>query len=89
MTIAPYPLEIRQIVFRTLQSLGAKIESPFQVRETILTQGGQCLARTYLADGYKAVWLLEEGVLQFSDESGRLVQTVNLFEEMTPQRMAA
>jgi hypothetical protein len=89
MTIAPLPYEIRQIVYRTLRELGAYVESIHDVLETALIDAGTCIARTYRADGYKAVWLLEEGTVQFSDADGNLLRVVNLYEEMTPVRMAA
>ena len=89
MTIAPLPYEIRQIVFRTLCELGAIVDSIRDVIETVLIEAGTCIARTYRADGYKAVWLLEEGTVQFTDMDGNLLRVVNLYEEMTPIRMAA
>ena len=89
MTIAPLPYEIRQIVYRTLCELGATVDSTHDVLETVLIEAGTCIARTYRVDGFKAVWLLEEGTVQFSDTDGNLLRVVNLYEEMTPVRMAA
>jgi hypothetical protein len=89
MTIAPLPYEIRQIVFRTFCEIGAVVESTHDIRETILIDAGACMARTYHVDGYKALWLLDEGTVQFSDTDGNLLRVVNLNEEMTPVRLAA
>jgi hypothetical protein len=36
-----------------------------------------------------AMWLVEVGIVQFYDAEGNILQTVNLFEEREPQRMAA
>jgi hypothetical protein len=89
MTIAPLPYDIRRIVFRTLCELGAIVDSIHDVIETVLVESGMCIARTYRADSFKAVWLLEEGTVQFRDADGTLLRVVNLYEEMTPVRMAA
>ena len=89
MTIAPLPYEIRQIVYRTFCEIGAIVESIHDVLETVLVDAGTCIARTYRVEGFKAVWLLEEGTVQFSDTDGNLLRVVNLYEEMTPVRMAA
>ena len=89
MTIAPLPYEIRQIVFRNLCELGAIVDSMHEVLETVLVEAGTCIARTYRADGLKAVWLLEEGIVQFTDTHGHVLRVVNLYEEMAPVRMAA
>jgi hypothetical protein len=89
MTIAPHPIDIRNIVLRTFQEIGATVHSVADIRETILVDGGSCMARTYLVGSYKAVWLLEEGTLQFTDGDGRLLRVVNLYEEMPPVRLAA
>ena len=36
-----------------------------------------------------AMWLLEIGIVQFYDADGNMLLTVNLLEELEPQRMAA
>jgi hypothetical protein len=89
MTIAPHPAEIRHIVIHTLQEVGASVDSLEDIRETILVDAGNCMARTYHVDGYQAVWLLDEGVLQFTNGDGQLLRIVNLYEEMPVVRLAA
>ena len=89
MTIAPFPGNIRRMVLRTFQEVGAEVVSLQNLRETILVDAGACMARTYTAGGYKAVWLLDEGILRFTNEAGQLLRIVNLYEEMPAARMAA
>jgi hypothetical protein len=89
MTIAPPPVQIRQIAFRTFRELGAEVESLHEIRETVLVDAGTCMARTYHVDGYKAVWLFDEGTIQFRDTDDNLLRVVNLYEEMPPARLAA
>ena len=57
--------------------------------EAILIDDGRCAARSYKVDGYMVMWLVEIGVLQFYNEEDNMLQTVNLFEELEPHRMAA
>ena len=89
MTIAPHPADIRDIVRRTFQEIGAVVDSLDDIRETILLGSGACMARTYLVDGYQAIWLLDEGVVQFTDVAGALLRIVNLCEEIPPVQLAA
>ncbi len=89
MTIAPFPGEIRRMVLRIFQEVGAEVVSSQDLRETILVDAGACMARTYMAGGYKAVWLLDEGIVRFTNEAGQLLRIVNLYEELLPVRMAA
>ena len=76
MTIAPHPGDIRRVVLRTLQEVGAELSSLQDLRETILVDAGTCMARTYSAGGYKAVWLLAEGILRVTNDSGQLLRIV-------------
>ena len=34
-------------------------------------------------------WLVAVGILQFYDDDGQMLTTINLFESMRPQRIAA
>jgi len=89
MRTDPLPYEVRELVIRTFEYFDVTIESPWDLDETILIDDGRYSARTYEADGYMAMWLLEIGIVQFYDADGNMLQTVNLFEELEPQRMAA
>ncbi len=89
MTIAPHPGDIRRVVLRTFQEVGAEVVSLQELRETILVEAGACMARTYTAGGFKAVWLLDEGIVRFTNGAGQLLRIVNLYEEMPSVRIAA
>jgi hypothetical protein len=60
-----------------------------EIAETILIDEGRYVARSYRTDGYLAMWLVALGILQFYDEKGRMLATINLFESLRPQRMTA
>ena len=89
MRTDPLPGEVRELVIRMFEYFDVTIENPWDLDETILIDDGRYSARTYKVDGYMAMWLLEIGIVQFYDADGNMLRTVNLFEELEPQRMAA
>jgi hypothetical protein len=89
MRTEPLAHEVRELVFRTLEYLDVEVGSPWDLDETILIDDGRCSARTYKINGYMAMWLLEIGIVQFYDADGNMLCTVNLLEELEPQRMVA
>lgn len=89
MRTEPTPCEVRELVVRTFQSLDINVAGPWDIDETILIDDGRYSARSYKAHGCMAMWLLDIGIVQFYDEAGNMLCTVNLLEELAPQRMAA
>ncbi len=89
MTVEPDPPEVRKLVIRTLEELGASASSLADLEETILIDDGKCSARSYRADEYWAMWLLGLGIVQFYDAEGNMLATVNLFKGIDPLKMAA
>ena len=60
-----------------------------EIDETILIDQGRYVARSYRTSGYMAMWLVAAGIVQFYDDRGRMLATINLFESLRPERMAA
>ena len=60
-----------------------------EIDESILIDEGRYVARSYRTPGYMAMWLVAAGILQFYDEEGRMLATIDLFASLRPQRMAA
>jgi hypothetical protein len=60
-----------------------------EIDETILIDQGRYVARSYRTEGYMAMWLVEVGIVQFYDDLGQMLATINLFELLRPQRMVA
>ena len=89
MTISPHPDEIRTIVFRTFLELEVAEDSLTDLDERIMLDDGRYVARSYRVDDYLAMWMIDVGLVQFYDADGNMLRTVNLFEEIEPQRMAA
>lgn len=89
MRVSPQASEVRELVIRTFESLACG-ETWFEdVDETILIQEGRYMARSYRVDGLMAMWLIEVGIVQFYDEDGNMLRTINLLEETRPIRIAA
>lgn len=89
MRVDPYPTEIKRIVTRLFAEFGAELAALSDLHVTIRIDNGKCVARTYRVDGLMAMWLVEYGIIQFYDANGNMLRTVNLLEEIRPQRMAA
>ena len=89
MTTTLSPREIRSLVLTTFRQLGAVRFGETDFDETVLVREGRCTARSYRADDFFAMWLIEVGLLQFYDAEGDLVLLINLLEEAAPRKMAA
>ena len=83
------PQEVRALVTRTFEELGARIQASSDLDETILIDSGKHAARSYKMDGLMAMWLIEVGLIQFYDAEGNMLRTINLFQELVPLKMAA
>jgi hypothetical protein len=70
-------------------SEGSPDDHSAEIDETILIDQGRYVARSYRIEGYLAMWLVPVGIVQFYDDHGRMLETINLFELLRPQRMAA
>jgi hypothetical protein len=89
MTICPDPDHIRTIVFRTFLELDVDEESLADLDERLMLDEGRYVARSYRVADYLAMWMIDVGLVQFYDTAGNMLRTVNVFEEIEPQRMAA
>ena len=89
MTVSPDPDQIRTIVFRTFLELDICEEMLDDLDERLLLDEGRYVARSYRLDDYLAMWMIDVGLIQFYDADGNMLRTVNVFEEIEPQRMAA
>jgi hypothetical protein len=89
MTISPHPDHIRTIVFRTFLELDVDEESLTDLDERLMLDDGRYVARSYRVEDLLAMWMIDVGLVQFYDANGNMLRTVNLFEEIEPQRMAA
>ncbi|HEX3725725.1 MAG TPA: hypothetical protein VHV08_05755 [Pirellulales bacterium] len=89
MTISPDADFIRDIVFRTFLELDVPEDNLTDLDERLLIDDGRYVARSYWVDDFLAMWMIDVGLVQFYDGNGNMLRTVNVFEELEPQRMAA
>ncbi len=89
MRMDPMPHEVRELVIRTFEYFDVFLKNPWDLDETILIDEGRCAARTYKIEGHMSMWLIEIGIVQFYNADGVMLRTINLLEELEPQRMAA
>jgi hypothetical protein len=89
MTVAPQPEQIRQLVIRIFAESGVAVRTLFDLHEALLIDDGRYVARSYRAAGLMAMWLIDIGIIQFYDEQGRMIRTINVFKELKSQRIAA
>jgi hypothetical protein len=59
------------------------------IDETVLIDRGRYVARTYRTAGMMAMWLIAVGIVQFYDDQGDMLGTVNLYQNLRPERMTA
>ena len=89
MTVSQDPKQIKQIVARAFEELGAKTDESPDLNETLLIHDGHYVARSYRAGELMAMWFVDNGFIQFYDAEGNMLRTVNLYPEITDRRMAA
>lgn len=89
MRVMPSAAEIRSLVADVFSEFSDTSFGPLDVNETIRIDSGKLMARSYRSDTLLAMWMIEIGLLQFYDEDGNMLRTLNLFEELEPVRAAA
>ncbi|MCX7413853.1 MAG: hypothetical protein NTW36_10520 [Planctomycetia bacterium] len=89
MRLHMHAADVRHLVTRYFLDLGLEAVDVAEVQENIRIDRGRCVARCYRVSDMFAMWLIDVGVLQFYDADGEMLQTVNLFTELQPQRAAA
>jgi hypothetical protein len=89
MRVIPTAAEIRRMVAQAFCDFGGQHIGPLDLDESMRIDGGKVVARTYRTDTHWAMWMIDIGLLQFYDDEGQMLRTVNLFEELEPVRAAA
>lgn len=89
MRVEPRPAEVRRLILRVFRDLGTPTSSLFDLEENVVIDRGRSIGRSYRADQFMAMWLADIGLIQFYDSEGNMLRTINLFEQLAPQRMAA
>lgn len=88
MRVTPTAAEIRSLVADIFCAYGEDV-GPLDLGESMRIDSGKIIARTYRTETIWAMWMIEIGLIQFYDDEGQMLRTVNLFEELEPIRVAA
>lgn len=89
MRVLPCAHDVRQVVRQTFADLGIADDLVDDLNEIILINDGKYRGRSYQTEGHFAMWMIEAGLIQFYDDDGNMLATVNLFNEIEPQQIAA
>ena len=90
MLVSPNASEVRWIVDETFKRFFSLTEDDLtDLIETPMIDDGRCIARSYRVSTFLAMWLVDIGILQFYDESGRMLRRANLLAEVEPRAAAA
>ncbi len=76
MDNAPEPAPLHQAIAAGLSELGMP-DLPCR-STTFLIRDGHCVGQRFLFDGVQVVWLIAENVVQFYDEKGRMLKSVEV-----------
>lgn len=85
----PRPEEVARLVAGVLLEFGSEVRNMVDLNESILIDSGRYVARSYRADGFMAMWLIDAGIVQFYDADGNLLRTLSLQREAIERRAAA
>jgi len=75
MTLAPLPEQVLPAYGTSHGGVRSRAYGLADVTETVLVDDGKDVARSYVADRLMAMWLVEEGIVQFYDADGNLLRT--------------
>lgn len=78
MRTALSPETVREIVACIMKDLGRGPAKLADVQETVFLNGSECTARSYRYEGWMAMWLVEDGIVQFYDAQGEMLRTLSV-----------
>jgi hypothetical protein len=87
MTVEPRRREIKETIARTFLDLGIRPQAISELKEAAFIEGGRCIACCVRVEELKAVWCVDDEIVNFFDAQGKLLKTVTL--EPQPMKKAA
>ena len=87
MRPTPSPTQVRELVVEMFRRYGLTVGR--DPAETILIRDGRYRGRSYRANGFMAMWMIEIGLLQFYGADGEMLATIHLFDRPVAQVAAA
>jgi len=89
MDVSLNPTAVRQIVLDVFQQYQPEAADGGRLEEHIRIQEGRLAARCYRDQQLFAMWLVDVGLLQFYDQQGNMLRTINLLTRTESSRIAA
>jgi hypothetical protein len=83
------PARVRQLVVRHFGRHGVEVPRQHVLEERIRVEDGRQVAHCYRAGGLFAMWMVDIGLLQLYDQTGNMLDTLNLLDGATSTRRAA
>ncbi len=89
MDISPNASEVRRMVIGIFNDYCRVPVEIDELDERLSIENSRLVARSYRASGLFAMWLVEIGIVQFYDEQGNALRTLNLRHDGTAFDRAA
>ena len=83
------PSDMRRIVLRSFAQHDSRSISNEELQEHARVEDGKIVAYCYEASNLFAMWMVEVGLVQFYDDRGTMLQTLDLKSITTERRQAA
>ena len=83
------PARMRQLVLHGFQQQSTREITRSEIDERVRVEDGQAIAYTYRTHDLFAMWMIPIGLVQFYDNEGNMLQTIDLTAPVTARRRAA
>ena len=83
------PTEMRRVVLEGFQQHFSRKISGEDVEERVRIEEGQAVAYSYRTENLFAMWMVPIGLVQFYDDRGNMLHTVDLMAPVSDVRRAA
>lgn len=83
------PGEMRQVVLNRFQQYHADKITRDDLDERMHIEGGRAVAYCYRVDTLFAMWMVPIGLVQFYDDQGNMLQTIDLTARASSEKRVA
>ncbi|MHB8974147.1 MAG: hypothetical protein ACYC3X_26380 [Pirellulaceae bacterium] len=83
------PAHVRQLVVRHFGHHGVEVQHDDDLQERVRVSDGQRVAHCYRAGGLFAMWMVNVGLIQVYDQTGKMLDTLTLLNSEQQGRRAA
>ncbi len=83
------PTQMRQVVLNCFQQHQTQELAGSDLDERARIEDGRVVAYSYRTDSLFAMWMIEIGLVQFYDQEGNMLRTIDLTAHVASDRRAA